>query len=92
MSLLFGVRNGVRKLMQEKFPGVIFWHCANRRLELSVSDTVNKVAEVNRFKSFMDKLYVTYHASLTNARELQKCASSLELQLLKIGRILSTRC
>lgn len=90
-AVLFGVRNGVRRLMQDKFPSVIFWHCASHRLELSVSDTVNNVAGVNRFKSFMDKLYVTYHASPKNARELQECAATLELQLLKIGRILSTR-
>lgn len=90
-AVLFGAHNGVRRLMQDKFPGVIFWHCANHRLELSVSDTVNKVAGVNRFKNFMDKLYVTYHASPKNARELQQCAATVEVQFFKIGRILSTR-
>jgi hypothetical protein len=43
-----------------------------------------------RYKSFIDKLYVLYHASPKNRRELQACANSLEMQLLKIGRILST--
>lgn len=90
-AVVFGARTVVTRLMQEKFPAVVFWHCASHRLELSVGDTVSNVAGVNRFKSFMDKLYVTYHASPTNARELQECAPTLELQLLKIGRILSTR-
>ncbi|XP_028592483.2 peroxisome biogenesis factor 2 isoform X1 [Podarcis muralis] len=90
-AVLFGAHGGVKRLIKEKFPSVVFWRCANHRLELSVSDTVNKVVGVNHFKNFMDKLYVTYHASPENARELEECAATLELQLLKIGRILSTR-
>jgi hypothetical protein len=39
----------------------------------------------------MDKPSVIYHASLKNSRELHECAKLLEIQLLKIGRILSTR-
>jgi hypothetical protein len=35
-------------------------------------------------------LYVLYHASPKNSGELQACSNSLEMQLLKIGRILST--
>jgi hypothetical protein len=33
---------------------------------------------------------VLYHASPKNARELEVCATTLDVQLLKIGRILST--
>jgi hypothetical protein len=32
-----------------------------------------------------------YHVSPRNARQLQSCAASLEIEILKIGRILSTR-
>jgi hypothetical protein len=39
----------------------------------------------------MDKLYGIYHASPKNSRELHECAKLFEIQLLKIGRILSTR-
>jgi len=46
------------------------------------------VLGVNRFKSFLDKLFVLYHASPKNSRELQLCAKLSEVQLLKIGRIL----
>ena len=81
-------KSGLKKLLTEKFPSVIFWHCANHRLELSVGDTVKKVLGVNRFKSFLDKLFVLYHASPKNSRELQLCAKLSEVQLLKIGRIL----
>uniref|UniRef100_A0A8C5WBW7 Uncharacterized protein n=1 Tax=Leptobrachium leishanense TaxID=445787 RepID=A0A8C5WBW7_9ANUR len=89
-AALFGARNGVRRLMQDKFPGVIFWYSANHDLELAVGDTVIKVAGVNRFQNFMDKLYVTYHTLPENARELQQCAATLDVQFLKISRNLST--
>jgi hypothetical protein len=52
---------------------------------------IKTVSGINRFKSFIDKLYVLYHASPKSSRELQACANSLEMQLLKIGQILSTR-
>lgn len=90
-AVMFGVRNGVKQLFKEMFQGLIVWHCANHRLELAVHDAANSAAGINRFKNFMDKLYVTYHASPKNARELQMHANALEIQLLKIGRILNTR-
>ncbi|XP_030046369.1 E3 SUMO-protein ligase KIAA1586-like [Microcaecilia unicolor] len=90
-NVMLGARGGVKKLLKDKFPSVLVWHCANHRLELSVHDAVKAVSGINRFKSFIDKLYVLYHASPKNGRELQLCANTLDIQLLKIGRILSTR-
>jgi len=84
-------KSGLKKLMSEQFPSVIFWHCVNHRLELAVAGTVKEVSGINRFKAFIDKLYALYHASPKNSRELQICANLLEVQLLKVGRILSTR-
>jgi hypothetical protein len=86
-AVMFGYRGGVKKLLKENFPSVIVWHCASHRLELAVHDAVKTVLGINRFKSFIDQLYVLYHASIKNSRELQACANSLEMQLLKIGRI-----
>ena len=90
-AVMVGRKSGLKKLMSEQFPSVIFWHCANHRLELAVADTVKEVSGINRFKAFIDKLYALYHASPKNSRELQICANLLEVQLLKVGRILSTR-
>lgn len=90
-AVMLGRQSGVSTLLKNMFPSILIWHCANHRLELSVADAVKSVANVNRFKSFMDKLYVIYHASPKNSRELSICASELEVQILKIGRILSTR-
>jgi hypothetical protein len=59
---MFVSRGGVSKLFKDTFPSIILWHCANHRLELSVHDTIRDVAGTNRFKSFLDKLYVVYHA------------------------------
>jgi hypothetical protein len=60
-AVMFGCRGGVKKLLKEKFPPIIVWHCANHRLELAVHDAVKIVSGINRFKSFTDKLYVLYH-------------------------------
>lgn len=90
-AVMLGRRSGVSTLLKNMFPSILIWHCANHRLELSVADAVKSVSSINRFKSFMDKLYVIYHASPKNSRELSICATELEVQILKIGRILSTR-
>ena len=85
-SVMLGCKSGVKRLLIDKFPSVIVWHFANHRLELSVADTVKVISWINRFKSFLDKLY---HASPKNSRELHSCAEILEVELLKIGRVLS---
>ena len=90
-AVMLGCKSGVQKLLTEKFPSVLVWHCTNHRVELSVGDTVKQVSGINRFKAFIDKLYVLYHDSPKNSRELKICANLLEAELLKIGRMLSTR-
>lgn len=90
-AVMLGRKNGVAKLLRDEFPDIVVWHCANHRLELSVGDVVKSVSNVNRFRSFMDKLYSLYHASPKNSRELSECAAAVEVQLLKIGRVLDTR-
>ena len=90
-AVMLGCKSGVKKLLSERFPSIIVWHCANHRLELAVGDAVKKTSGINRFKLFIDKLYVIYHASPKNSRELHLCAELLGAELLKIGRILSTR-
>jgi hypothetical protein len=53
----------LNKLLKEKFLSIIVWYCADDRLELAFHDAVMPVSRVNRFKSFIDKLYVLYNAS-----------------------------
>ena len=89
-AVMLGKNNSVGALFEEKFPSLIVWHCSNHRLELSVTDKVRSLSEINTFKAFIDKLYVVYHVP-KNSRELQICANLLNAQLLKVGRILSTR-
>ena len=91
VAVMLGCKSGVKKLLSVRFFSIIVWHCANHRLELAVGDAVKKTSGINRFKSFIDKLYVIYHASPKNSRELHLCAELLGAELLKIGRILSTR-
>jgi hypothetical protein len=90
-AMMLGRKSVVAKLLEDEFPSVIFWHCANHRLELSVADNVNAAAGINRFRAVMGRPYVIYHASPKNSRKLHDCAKLLEIQLLKIVRILITR-
>jgi hypothetical protein len=91
-AVMLGRKSGVAKLLKAEFPSVNVWHCANHRLELSVADVVKAAAGIDRFRAVMGRPYVIYHASPKNSRELHDCAKLLEIQLLKIGRILCTRC
>lgn len=90
-AVMLGRKSGVCALLKERFPSIIVWHCSNHRLELCVNDVVKKMATINRFKAFIDKLYVLYHASPKNSRDLHLVADELGVQLLKIGRVLDTR-
>ncbi|XP_054834515.1 E3 SUMO-protein ligase KIAA1586-like isoform X2 [Eublepharis macularius] len=90
-TVMLGCRGGVSKLFKDRFPDIVIWHCASHRLELSVHDVVKEVSGIDRFKRFLDKLYVVYHSSPKNARQLKSCAATVEMEILKIGKILSTR-
>ena len=90
-SVMTGRISGVTKKLKELFPSIIFWHCANHKLELAVGDSVTSVAGVNNFKVFMDKLYSLYSSSPKNCIELQQAAETVEVELQKIGRMLDTR-
>ncbi|XP_015277122.1 PREDICTED: uncharacterized protein KIAA1586-like [Gekko japonicus] len=90
-AMTMGSHEGVAKLFKDRFPSIIVWPCASHRLELSVHDAVKEVCGVNRFKSFIDKLYVLYRSSPKNAGELKARAATLEVEISKIGRILSSR-
>jgi hypothetical protein len=45
----------------------LVWHCVKHGLELSVCFAVCAVLGINEFRSFIDKLYVLYHASPKNS-------------------------
>uniref|UniRef100_A0A8C8SR57 Uncharacterized protein n=2 Tax=Pelusios castaneus TaxID=367368 RepID=A0A8C8SR57_9SAUR len=87
-SVLLGSKDGVAAKLKTRFPLLISWHCFNHRLELAVADAIKCCSEVNHFKSFMDSLYDLHSQSPKCLRELAECASDLEVQLNRIGRIL----
>ena len=90
-SVMLGKKAGVAKLLTDMYPNIIPWHCVAHRLELSVHDTVTEVSGTNNFKVFLDKLYSLYSMSPKNMNELRLCASELDVQFLRIGRVLDTR-
>lgn len=90
-SNMIGRKAGVGKLLTDKYPDLLVWHCSNHRLELAVDDVVNEVAGINHFKIFFDTLYALYSSSPKNQYGLKSCSKELDLQFLSIGRILNTR-
>ena len=58
---------------------------------MSVADTLDEVGGINHFTIFMDKVYSTYSASPKNQRELADCAQELDIELRKIGKMISVR-
>lgn len=87
----YALTAGVGKLLTNKYPDLLVWHCSNHRLELAVDDVVNEVAGINHFKIFFNTLYALYSSSPKNQYGLKSCAKELDLQFLSIGRILNTR-
>ncbi|XP_037540253.1 E3 SUMO-protein ligase KIAA1586-like [Nematolebias whitei] len=91
-SVVLGRRSGVASRLHALFPHITVWHCSAHRLELAVNDVVKEMETINHFKILMDKLYSLYNASNKSRMELRECASSLDAELCKIGRIIDTSC
>ncbi|XP_036612524.1 E3 SUMO-protein ligase KIAA1586-like [Trichosurus vulpecula] len=90
-NTMLGRRSGVAVKLLENFPKVIIWHCLNHRLQLSLDDSISEIERVNHFKMFLDKTYSIYHQSNKNQTELEAIAKELELEIIKIGRVLGPR-
>jgi len=90
-SVMLGNKTSLVVRLKSTYPMLISWHCFNHRLELSVNDAIKSCSETNHFKSFMDSLYATYSMSPKCQRELGECANELEIQINRIGRVLSVR-
>ena len=90
-SIMLGSKSGVAAQLKALFPKIISWHCFNHRLELSVHDAIKSCVEINHFKTFMDSLYALYSQSPKLQRDLNSVAYELEVQILKIGRVLDVR-
>ncbi len=90
-SVMVGKHSGVSTKLKKRFPKLLTWHCMNHRLELAVSDAVDKVTAINHFKIFVEKLHNIYSRSNKNQRELLQSAAEVGSQVLKIGRVLDVR-
>ncbi|KAK5854508.1 hypothetical protein PBY51_004695 [Eleginops maclovinus] len=90
-SVMLGKNSGVATRLTARYPNLFTWHCMNHRLELAVSDAVDEVQAVNHFKVFLEKIHNLYSQSNKNSRELLEAAQEVGSQVLKIGRVLSTR-
>ena len=53
-SVMLGTKSGVGKLLKDKFPDIILWHCFNHRLELVVRNALESISGTNDFQSFFE--------------------------------------
>ena len=53
-SVMLGTKSRVGKLLKDKFPDIILWHCLNHRLELVVGNAQESVCSTNDFQSFLE--------------------------------------
>jgi len=90
-SVMTGRKSGVAAQLTDLFPKLVTWHCLNHRLELAVGDAADEVQGVSHFRIFMDSLYTLYSRSPKTQKHLQTAARELDIQVKKIGRVLSTR-
>ena len=87
-SVMLGTKSGVGKLLKDKFPDIILWHCLNHRLELAVGIALEIIGGTNDFQSFLEHLYSLYSQSPKNKRELDQCSHDLQTTLKKSARYL----
>ena len=80
-SVMRGTKSGVGKLLKNKFPDIILWHCLNHRLELAVGISLEIIGGTNHFQSFLEHFYSLYSQSPKNKRELDQCSHDLQTTL-----------
>ncbi|XP_044154702.1 E3 SUMO-protein ligase KIAA1586-like [Bufo gargarizans] len=90
-SAMLGSKSGVASRIVREFPNIVIWHCLSHRVQLALDDAINSVSQVNHFKMFLEKIYSIYHVSNKHQLELHNIAADLELEIVKIGRILGPR-
>ena len=95
-SVMVGRKSGVATKLKDLFSHLITWDSLNHRLELAVCDAASETQGINHFRSFVDCLFALYSrsplAQLPLAQtQLETEAAELEIQLKKIGHVLSTR-
>ena len=84
---MLGTKSGVGKLLKDKFPDKILWHCLNHRLELAMGNALESISGTNGSQSFLEHLCSLYSQSPKNMRELDQCFHDLQTTLKRIGKV-----
>uniref|UniRef100_A0A8C0DBW9 KIAA1586 n=1 Tax=Balaenoptera musculus TaxID=9771 RepID=A0A8C0DBW9_BALMU len=91
-NTVLGRKSGVATKLLENFPEIIIWNCLNHRLHLSLDDSISEIKQVNHLKIFLNKIYSNYHQSNKSQNKLlENVAKDLEIEIVKIGRIMGPR-
>lgn len=88
-SVMLGRNPGVATRLTARYPHPVTG--MNHRLELAVSQAIDKVISVNHFKAFMEKIHNLCNQSGKNSRELLEAAQEVGSHVQQINRVLNTR-
>ena len=61
-SVMLGTKSGVGRLLKDKFPDMILWHCLSHRLELAVGNALESIRVQMTFIHFLN-IYIRCSAS-----------------------------
>ena len=90
-SVMMGAIKGVAIILKSKYAQIVLWHCLNHRLELAVSDTIKAVDGIQPIEDLFGKIYAIYPQSAKLRTELISVTAIIEVQLRKVGKILTPR-
>ena len=84
---MLGTKSGVEKLLKDKFPEIILWHCLNHRLELAVENTLKIISGTNDFQSSFQHLYSLYSQPPKNKRKLSIGSPDFQMTLKSTKKV-----
>ena len=73
-----GVHTGVSAQLKDLQPSLISVHCVAHRLALVVIQAAKTVSPVERFKNYINSLFVYFHGSAKRQGRLQATFEALE--------------
>ena len=90
-SVFTGSKTGVGKLLKEKFPRLMVWHCLAHRLELAVTEVRSDFHEISNVQTIFSSVYSFYSRSSMQVAKLSEICKSLSISFKKIGKIFTIR-
>ena len=82
--VMTGRRNGVAKMLSERFPKLISVHCVNHRLAFAAAHAADDVPYLVRFKATVQTLFLFYQNSSVRMAGLRVIQEVLDDPVIKL--------